>query len=141
MSFTTRDVRCTAHPDEHYQISVLFKVSEGPPACPTCGEPQTTFWATLEQQGLAPLERTETITGDRRVKYDGKWITRDEMNKIVSDHAARQGVPRESFEIRGLDNLGQRTDERHHRAIQNRRAAGYDEHQFRDYQREQRRHH
>lgn len=135
MSWTTRDLRCVEHPDEHYACSVVFNTNDGPPPC-ACGAEQTTFYATREMEGKAAQDKLDaSLAHFGPVKYDGRWMTRQELAQIKNDYADRQGVPRDILDFTSMGNKTERAEDRRHRAVETRRRNGYDEQQFREHQR------
>jgi hypothetical protein len=141
MSFTTRDVRCTAKPDEHYECSSVYRVSDGPSAC-HCGAPRVAFWATREMEGKAHQDKLDaSLAGFGSVRYEGQNISRADLDAKLTEYAAHQGVPKESLTFESVGSKGERADFHRHRAWENRRKNGFDTQQFREYQREQRREH
>jgi hypothetical protein len=142
MSNTVRDLRCVDHPEEHYECSVFYKLSDGPPDCPKCGAARVPFYATREMEGKAAREHVDpTLAGFTSVKYDGEWRSRAELEAIKNAYADRQGVPRESLEFTTMGNKSERADFHRHRAYETRRSVGYDTQQFKEHQREQLRQH
>jgi hypothetical protein len=163
MSNTVRDLRC---PDGHYECSVFYKLSDGPPVCLgktfvwdpcvevapgviqerwvecACGKPRTPFYATREMEGKAAREHVDpTLAGFTSVKYDGEWRSRSEMDSIKNALADRRGVPRDSLDFSSVGNKDERSDFYRHRAYESRKSAGFDTQQFKEYQREQLRQH
>ena len=151
MSWTTRDVRC---PDGHYECSVVYNTNDGPPPCPhifvervelntpvplssvTCNKPRTPFWATREMEGKDKLDKLDaTLAQFGTVTVDGRKLNREELARFKADYAANQGGRPEDYDFVPVGNRKERADEHRHRAVVNRRRAGYDEQDFRRHQR------
>lgn len=126
MSFIVHDLRC---PQGHVEISATYRVSDGPPACPTCQEPRAVFYATHDQARTAVVHVFKEYEIDGGVKItspEGELRYRQEIAK-------KQGVSVDQVVITGRGNVGERVDELRHRAIQGRRASGMDERDFKRY--------
>jgi hypothetical protein len=154
---TVRDLRC---PDGHYECSVFYNTNDGPPTCPepmhptcveatgpvfveggstlACGKPRTTFYATREMEGRAARETVDpTLAGFTSVLYEGRRMSRAELEERKKAFADHQGVPRDSLTFSPMGNKRERADEHRHRGYVNRKRAGFDTQQTKEYQREQ----
>lgn len=145
MSYVTHDLRCTADPallppKAHFECRVLYRRSDGPPPCPTCGAPRVVFYATREMEGAAALDRLDaTLAQFGTVLLDGKRMTREEMTRFKEKYAENQGIDPKTIDFVGIDyNRKERADFYRHRSAQTHLAAGFDEKARREYQREQR---
>lgn len=140
MSWITTDVRC---PDGHYTISETYRRSAGPPPCPTCGKPQTMFYATRGMAGAASQPFSDPTVGVfRPVDFGGKtYHDAESWNRAVDSYCKAQGLTRDQISIEPRASKAQRSalrDELRHEAIVQRRRSGYSEADYREYVREQR---
>jgi hypothetical protein len=137
MSLTVRDVRC---PNGHYACGVYFKRTDGPPPCDVCGEPQTTFYATREQEGMEVANRTALLGEFRSVRIGGKTFeTKEALDRYVGAYCEKQGLRRDEvyLESEGTSRqVNARCDDLKHEAHVTRRENGYDAQQTREHQRE-----
>jgi hypothetical protein len=139
VSFTTRDLRCTRTPDAlppeaHYEVSVLYRVSDGPPPCPECGAARVPFYATHEMSAPAVHTFKEFVV-DGEVR-----ITSPEGAQRYREHLARtKGVPTEAIQFNSRGNVKQTVEELKHRAIVKRKESGFDERTFAAYKTERNR--
>lgn len=143
MSFTTRDLRCTAEagvlpPAAHYEVSVLYRVVEGPPPCPACGAPRVPFYATREMTSAAHGAAVHVF---KEFEVDGGFrITSPEGAQRYRAHVAGlKGVPVEAVQFNSRGNVKQTVEELKHRAITKRKESGFDERTFAAYRTERNR--
>jgi hypothetical protein len=146
VSHTIRDLRCLADPQAlppqaHYEVGVLYRVSDGPPPCPACGAARAPFYATREMEAA---HRYASMGGVHTFKEftvdDNVRITSPEgLERYKADRAARAGVTPDQIVLDSRGNVKQRVEELRHRAIDTRRQNGFDERTFADYKRERNR--
>lgn len=90
-----------------------------------------------KDEGRDTLDPTLAQFGS--VLYDGQRLTREQLEQKRKEFAAHQGVDPDTIAFVPRGNSKAIAEEHRHRAIETRRKNGFDEQQFRDYQREQRR--
>lgn len=124
MSFVTHDLHCT---DDHWESDVVYRRSDGPPACPKCGSSRTAGWLPV---GVRTVNYTSQMW--KPLKHDGvEYNTKEEWNAYKSVVERNTGV--QIAETTNSDRR-QRADEFRHRAWENRRNAGLDSTQWREVQ-------
>lgn len=146
MSTTVRDLRCTREPgglppEAHYEVGVLYFVSQGPPPCPECGAARVPFYATREMEAA---HRYKSLGGVHTFKEfevdDGVRITSPEgLERYKAERARRAGVSPDQVVLESRGNVKVRVEELRHRAITTRRENGFDERTFADYRAERNR--
>lgn len=144
MSFVTHDVKCL---NGHYRLSVLYRRSEGPPPCDECGATQAVFYATREMQGFEDANHGSAQVGTFRPLTFGGITYHDAQafNRAIDRYCVSNRIDRSEIAIESKNNShharNARFEEAKHQGVVTRRRAGYDEGQYREYVREQRREH
>jgi len=145
--FVTHDLRCTQHPDEHYELSVLYRRSDGPTACPMCGAERTVFYATRAMHGYEEADHGSPQVGTFRPLTFGGTTYHDaqSFNRAIDTYCYNNKIDRSQVAIESKNQSSHarnaRVEEAKHAGVVTRRRAGYDERQYREYVREQRREH
>lgn len=146
MSHTTRDLRCLADPQvlppqAHYEVGVLYRVSDGPPACPECGAARAPFYATREMEAAARYTSMGGVHVFKEFEVDGgvRITSPEGLERYKAERARRAGVSPDQVVLESRGNVKTRVEELRHRAIATRRENGFDEHTFTDYKRERNR--
>lgn len=136
MSWITDDVKCL---QGHVEPDHLYRKSEGPTSCPECGEARTVTYLTV----AAVRDYSDPSVGTFRPIIVGgtTYHTREDLNRYLDSYSKKHNVPRDQIEFDSRGSNAERKvmrEELRHEAVVMRRKQGYDEQQFRDYQREQR---
>lgn len=143
MSFTTRDLRCLASPgvlppEAHYEVGVVYRVSEGPPPCPECGSARAPFYATREMTDQAHAAAVHVF---KEFEVDGgvKITSPEGALRYRQQIADQKGVPVEHIQFNSRGNVKQNIEEARHHAFVKRRESGFDEPTWAAYRAERRR--
>jgi hypothetical protein len=141
VSNTVRDLRCTATPDllppeAHYECSVLYRVSEGPPPC-ACGAPRVPFYATREMQRLEVLNRSdayaEGVFRPTLLPNGERCETAADLDRALDSYCARHNLTRDQVALEPIDKkrANESADEKQHHAWLLRKKNGYDDQTYR----------
>lgn len=138
MSWTTRDLRCVAQPQEHYECGVVYNTNDGLPACP-CGAARTTFYATREMEGKTAQDKLDAAVAQfGSVEFDHRRMSREELEQRRLAYAARHNRDPATVQFEAPLTARQanaRAEEYKHRAVVTRKKNGYDEQQYAEHRR------